>query len=59
LASQLDIGRNDDAYDEEKGHDNCGGNFAPGGMGVGEGAIVYDSNHTVGLGGVSASRGTA
>ena len=28
-------------------------------MGVGEGAIVHDSDCTIGLGGVSASRGTA
>lgn len=59
LASQLDKGRNDDAHDEKKRHDNRGGNFAPGGMGIGEGAIVHDSNRTIGLGGVSASRGTA
>jgi hypothetical protein len=59
LASQLNNCGNDDGYDEKKRYDNCGGNFAPGGMVVGEGAIVHDSNCTIGLGGVSASRGTA
>jgi len=59
LASQLDDGRNGDAYDEKKRDDNCGGNFTPRGMGVGERPIVHDSNRTIGFGGVSASRDTA
>jgi hypothetical protein len=59
LTSQPDKGGNDDSYDEKKRHKNGGSDFTPGRMVVYVGAVVHDSNCTIGLGGVGASRGTA